>query len=728
MKLKNIFKFASIAVASASLMGVTSCNYLDVVPPEQAGLSDAMKNNSTALGFLYSCYNAMTQRDFKPRDYRSTINSGTDEFMLPESWLANEGAPAYSILRNTQTTTAPSTYDAAFWDTYYDGIGQTLLFERELDGEGAKNEVWTDEIQYKQWKAESRFCRAVYHFRLLSLYGPIPLTYELIDQDADPGSYPGRTHFDGCVDWIANELDMAAEDLPAIRENTGEYNRATQVMCKAIKARLLLYAASDLWNGNFPTAYRSWAQSGNKWNSTNPVTGESYGKALAYIGEVRESRWQEALDACMEAYQVAVENGYELFDAGEFTEFDGVEPSEIWVPDLDYIIETLNTAGVKVADPEAEDATELTEFDPDAFKRAVWYLRLLNTTTYNEGNHEIIWAENDVVYGRLDSRLPRNILTTSSNSSVIEGWSGVAPTLYTVEHFLNADGTIPGQGGAKCFGLSSSAFYKDGYFTETERTRIANICRNREPRFYAWIGFDGGDYLTQLVDGEPLVLNMRKPELQGRKLTERNYSATGFVSMKHVDPALSYTLSNGTQTSGKESPEVFMRFAELILNIAECAAEMSVHGFSPSADGAFSQSDWAGKDMEDVAIEFVNMIRARAYVAPLEKDKINFTEQLTSNGESKTWNIVEWVRNERFVEFWDEGQRYFDVRRWVAGDEYFGYGKRRGLNALIENPGSDFLTTRNLNAQFSFHYRQYLYPIYVDQVYKNTQMVQNPGF
>ena len=100
MKLKNIFKFASIAVASASLLGVTSCNYLDVVPPEQAGLPDAMKTHDTALGFLYSCYNAVSQRDYSPRDYRSTLNSATDEYMLPESWFAAEGAPAYAILRN----------------------------------------------------------------------------------------------------------------------------------------------------------------------------------------------------------------------------------------------------------------------------------------------------------------------------------------------------------------------------------------------------------------------------------------------------------------------------------------------------------------------------------------------------------------------------------------------------------------------------------------------------
>ncbi len=50
MKLQNIFRLASVAVASGSmLLGVTSCNYLDVVPPEQPGLPDAMKTHLLLL-------------------------------------------------------------------------------------------------------------------------------------------------------------------------------------------------------------------------------------------------------------------------------------------------------------------------------------------------------------------------------------------------------------------------------------------------------------------------------------------------------------------------------------------------------------------------------------------------------------------------------------------------------------------------------------------------------
>jgi len=750
MKLKNIFKFAVIAAASATLSGVTSCNYLDVVPPEQSGLSDAMKNHDNAKGFLYSCYNKMYQRDYLPRDYRSTINASTDEFLITETWYANEGAPAYAILRNSQTTTAPGGYDPDFWNTFYAGIGQTLLFDQQLMTVGQENDVnQGNDAERREWLAESRFCRAFYHFQLLRLYGPIPLTTELIDMDSDLGDYPGRTHFDGCVDWICAELDAAAADLPATRDPQ-DLGRATSVICKALKGRILLYAASDLWNGKFPSAYRGWCESGNtNYTSTNPVTGEDYGHSLVYTGEPRESRWRQALIACKEAVKAATASGqYKLFDpyfATKDQAFDKeVLPENIWVPDFENMTEKMTASGVELAntnmvgyDPEAigKDGVELEEFNPEEFKRAVWKLRYLNTTTIREGNTEIIWAQNEQVYGLNDSRLPRHakLVKKESGDQWKEGWNGVAPTLYTIEHFLNADGTLPGGNISKAFNnLSNSNFYtqpspalgedEDGI----DRSSVTRICLNREPRFYAWIGFDGGDYLTGLDEGSPVVLNMRDPNAQGRQLVERNYSATGFLSMKHIDP-LSRWDKDGNWVSGKNSPEVFIRLAELYLNLAECQAEYADRFPGVVPAGYTLESGCA--DLEEEAIYNINKLRHRAYVAELDPAMIGMQETC-ADGSTKTWTLVQWVRNERFIELWDEGQRYFDVRRWVAGEEYFGYGKRRSLNALIEKPGSIqiFNTPMMANSQYTFHYREYLYPIYVDQVYRNPQMVQNPGF
>lgn len=747
MKFKNIFKFAVIAASSATLLGVTSCNYLDVVPAEQPGLSDAMKNHDNAKGFLYSCYNKMTLREYCARDYRSILNASTDEFLLPEAWYAQDAAPAYAVLRNTQTTNN-ILYDPNFWENFYAGIGQTLLFDQQLTTVGQDNDVNQGDMkEMNEWLAESRFCRAYYHFQLLRLFGPIPITDELVDMDTDLSDYPGRTHFDGCVDWICAELDAAAAHLPATRDPQ-DLNRATSVICKALKGRVLLYAASDLWNGKFPSAYNSW--SNTNYESVNPVTGQEYGSELVYRGEPRESRWRQALIACKEALNAAIATGeYKLFDPYYGTvdqAFDKeVTPDKIWVPDFDNLTARMQNAGIKLIntnqvgyDPEkflpGED--EGDAFDPFEFQRAVWKLRYLNSTTFREGNTEIIWSQNTQVYGLVDSRLPRHakLVKKANGDQWKEGWNGVAPTLYTIEHYLNADGTLPGGNITKAFNqIDNSNFYaqptpalgKDE--NDNDRSSVTQICLNREPRFYAWVGFDGGDYLTGIDNGQPLVLNMRDPLAQGREIKERNYSASGFLSMKHVDP-LSRWDNDGNWVTGTNSPEVIIRLAELYLNLAECQAEYAER-WPGKVPAGYTLSEGCA-NLKEEAIANINKIRARAYVAPLTEDMLGMVETLSSNGSKKTWNLVEWVRNERFIELWDEGQRYFDVRRWVAGEEYFGYGKRRSLNALIESPKTIqiFNTPMMANSQYTFHYREYLYPIHVDQVYKNPQMVQNPGF
>lgn len=52
--LKNIVRVGLIVTALS--FNLVSCDYLDVVPPEQAGLQDATKTRKSTLGFLFTCY------------------------------------------------------------------------------------------------------------------------------------------------------------------------------------------------------------------------------------------------------------------------------------------------------------------------------------------------------------------------------------------------------------------------------------------------------------------------------------------------------------------------------------------------------------------------------------------------------------------------------------------------------------------------------------------------
>ena len=82
------------------LLGVTSCNYLDVVPPEQPGLPDAMKTHAAAQGFLYSCYSFLNTREWQPRDYTGQLNGATRR-ILPAAGMVCRGRQT-RILRYAQ--------------------------------------------------------------------------------------------------------------------------------------------------------------------------------------------------------------------------------------------------------------------------------------------------------------------------------------------------------------------------------------------------------------------------------------------------------------------------------------------------------------------------------------------------------------------------------------------------------------------------------------------------
>ena len=137
--------------------------------------------------------------------------------------------------------------------------------------------------------------------------------------------------------------------------------------------------------------------------------------------------------------------------------------------------------------------------------------------------------------------------------------------------------------------------------------------------------------------------------------------------------------------------------AELYLNIAEC---------------------YAALDDVDNALKYLNPVRERAGIPDLTKADI--TNDMT---------ITDWVRNERFIELWNEGQRFFDVRRWCEGEKYFSAGKRMGLNAEVTNPTfEEFNVPTKPKHPFVWSNRMYLNPVFFNEVYKNPQMVQAPGY
>lgn len=98
-----------------------------------------------------------------------------------------------------------------------------------------------------QYKAEARFLRAWYYGILLEHYGGVHLLGDSIYTYTDHIPAKRNTYAD-CINYIVSECDAAAQDLPLTQSGV-TYGRATKGACLALKSRVLLYAASPLFNG-----------------------------------------------------------------------------------------------------------------------------------------------------------------------------------------------------------------------------------------------------------------------------------------------------------------------------------------------------------------------------------------------------------------------------------------------------------------------------------------------
>lgn len=142
----------------------------------------------------------------------------------------------------------------------------------------------------KRWKYEVRFLRAYFYFELIKRYGGVPV----ITRPVEIGDAFPRNTLDSCVNFIVKECDDIALGLPIKYTEQENLGRATRGAVLALKSRVLLYAASDLFN------------SPEKWAS------DYANKDLISVKTIdRKERWKRAADAAKDVIDLA-DAGYAL--------------------------------------------------------------------------------------------------------------------------------------------------------------------------------------------------------------------------------------------------------------------------------------------------------------------------------------------------------------------------------------------------------------------------------
>jgi hypothetical protein len=127
------------------------------------------------------------------------------------------------------------------WPVCYANIRRVNVFLKNISGSPLSAPLQT------RVSGEARFLRAWYYFQLVKHFGGVILVGDNIFNPDD--ELPGkRNTYEECVNYITSECDAAANILP-LDQPSENYGRITKGACMALKARMLLYAASPLFNG-----------------------------------------------------------------------------------------------------------------------------------------------------------------------------------------------------------------------------------------------------------------------------------------------------------------------------------------------------------------------------------------------------------------------------------------------------------------------------------------------
>ncbi|MFY7793013.1 MAG: RagB/SusD family nutrient uptake outer membrane protein [Chitinophagaceae bacterium] len=362
-------------------------------------------------------------------------------------------------------------------------------------------------------KGQFFFMRAFVYFRLVSLYGGVPLILKTQDLTGDDLNVP-RSKTSECIKAIVSDLDSAAAYLPALwtGANIGRITKATAM---GFKGKVLLYWASP------------------QFNPSNIA-----------------SRWEEAYSANKAAHDTAVAHGYILFN---------------------------NYANIFVTEDHRE----------------VMLVRKHDAVSISPGrgtNTEYI---------------------TRPFSESGNGGGSNQPTWNLVQAYLSKEG-LP-------ITHASSGYNANQFWL------------NRDPRFEMSVSYNGGVW--------PLSSKAGRKQWSYVGVLDESASTvvTGFYCKRICNPTLSATqaLYNSNSGGGSGMDWIEMRFAEVVMNLAECANET----------GRLTES----KDM-------VRRIRQRAGV---QAGSFDFGLGIATTQAQMRSLIL----NERQIEFAMEGKRYWDLRR-----------------------------------------------------------------
>ncbi|TMI74080.1 MAG: RagB/SusD family nutrient uptake outer membrane protein [Bacteroidetes bacterium] len=533
--MKNKIAYIIIFVLSASSLLSCKKKFLEDMKSYDKYDESAFTNEVLTGYYIDRLYNYFFVNYRSPTQAETTLGSFDDsKTRLTEEIGANGTVNNYiNPNKNMQLATEADAYyggalTASIANTPYTRIRLANSLIEKIDGVGKS----MSQSFRNTAKGQMYYFRALQYFYLVRAYGGIPLV--LSSQQAsstDESIRIPRSTASECFAQIAKDFDSAAALLPvkwAVAST--DYGRFTSAAALAMKSRVLLTAASPLFNTD-------WDNSGS-------------------------AKWQAALDAGLKAEVALTAAGYGLYGT----------TAKQW-GEMSYVNDNVSGGGNKEA----------------------IFAILLSTNTTSSAGYNSSWE---------------NTIRPKDHN----GGGGISVPKAMLDLFPLANGARP----------TAANGYVDTFFFE-----------NRDPRFYRTFAFSGEKWGIKTNANKVSFFYRWRPSATGTAgYSGNNQTTSPAVVRKMSNPAADTT---ALAFSGTDIFEY--RYAELLLNIAEC---------------------YAAKGDIGNCINYLGKIRARVGIPSANNYGIGTL--------ADKYAAIEACLYERRVELAYEGKRFWDIQRWLLYD------------------------------------------------------------
>ena len=331
---------------------------------------------------------------------------------------------------------------------------------------------------------------------------------------------------------------------------------------------------------------------------------------------------------------------------------------------------------------------------------------------YQYYNDEIIWATNKNRYYSYNTEMEAR----STPRGVYNGWNNLGVFQETIDAFFMSNGLAiddPGSGYSEDGFADLPNRINEDYRTDED---IYMMYHNREPRFYADITYEGRSWHVQPPGNANYVTSFAQGGDSDASRTEN--PKTGYMLYKFKNRQV-YGTTRAASGGKKElfrqwaRPNILLRLADFYLYYAEVCNELD-----PS---------------DPNIIEYIDRVRHRAGIPGYKELRDQGLKNIIGDQDKQRWAI----QRERQIEFLCEGQRYFDIRRWMTADDannkFDQQLVRTGMDMTAVNnhqsgPGTFF--NRVEIERRAWRRAMLLWPIPYDEIQRSPGkiLVQNPGW